>query len=109
MQRDHGTPQLCSGLENGDLYWSLLPKMVKELIFNLTKGFNNVGSGEYKKVHIRGHYFSFFPTIIHDYLSRGILVTTDYVPSLKTIAKEVTRNVHDDWPSKDLLVVQTLE
>lgn len=58
------------------------PKLVKKFIVNLSKGFNDARSGAYKKVHVRGNYFSFSPTIINDYLRRGVLIITDYVPSL---------------------------
>lgn len=59
-------------------------------------------------MHVRGHYFSLSPGIINDYLCGERLITTDRVLSLKSIVKEITRNVHDDCPSKDPLVASNL-
>ncbi|CAI8602437.1 unnamed protein product [Vicia faba] len=47
------------------------PNMVKEFIVNLPKGFNDAWCSEFRKVHIRGHFFGFSPTIVNDYLGRG--------------------------------------
>lgn len=43
------------------------PKLVKEFIVNLSKGFNDAGS-EFNKVCVRGNYFGFSPTIIIEYM-----------------------------------------
>lgn len=79
-----------------------------EFIVNLPKWFNDYGSNEYMKVHVQDHCFWFSSAIINDYLGRGRLITVDRVSSLKTIVKEITGNVHDDWPSKGLLVALNL-
>lgn len=37
-----------------------------------------------------------------------MIITTDCVPSLKTIAQEITGNIHDDCQSKGLLIAWNL-
>ncbi|KAI5412899.1 hypothetical protein KIW84_057501 [Lathyrus oleraceus] len=66
--------------------WHCYPKLVKEFIVNLTSGFNNAESREYRKVRDRVCCFSLLPTIINEYLGHGILINVDRLPSLKTIA-----------------------
>lgn len=70
--------------------------LVKKFIMDIPKGFNDAGRSDYRKVHVRGHCFGFSSAIVNNYLRRERLITDDRVPSLKTIAQEITRNIHDD-------------
>lgn len=55
------------------------PKLVKEFIVNFPKGFNDVGSKEFRKVHSHGHYFRFSSAIINEYRGRERIVIIDHV------------------------------
>lgn len=44
------------------------PKLVKEIIVNLLRGFNDAGSSEFGKVLELGHFFSFSLAIINKYM-----------------------------------------
>lgn len=83
------------------------PKLVKEFIVNLSKGFNDAGS-EFNKVRLRGHYFGFSPTIINECMWRGKLISISHIPSLNTITQKITGNVHDDWLAKGPLTASSL-
>lgn len=65
-------------------------------IVNLPKGFNDVGSNEYRNVHVHGHCFGFSLATINEYLGRGKIIIADRIPPLKIIAQEITRNIHDN-------------
>lgn len=56
----------------------------------LLKGFNDASSANLIKVHVCGHYYGFSRTIINEYLGRGRLINTDWLPSMKTIVHEIT-------------------
>lgn len=59
------------------------PKMVKEFIVNLPKGFNDARSSKFTKVHVRGHCFELFLAMINDHLVRGKLIIANHIPSFK--------------------------
>lgn len=48
------------------------------------------------------------PAIINDFLGRGRVINVGFLLSLKTIFREITGNVHEEWTSKDILVVANL-
>lgn len=81
------------------------PRLVKEFIVNLPSSFSDVGNAYYSKVCVKGHLFEFSPIVINDYLVRGRQTNASHFPSLKTIDRDITRNVHEDCPSKGLVVV----
>lgn len=62
------------------------PKLVKQFVVNIPKDFNNVGSKDFRKLHVQGCCFGLSSAIIIEYLGRGKLITADEVPSLKAIA-----------------------
>lgn len=70
--------------------------------------FDDVGSAEFRKVHVLGNYFGLSPTIINNYLGSGRLINGDCILSMKTIAQEITENIHDDWSAKGLLIASNL-
>lgn len=51
------------------------PKLVKEFIVNLPKGFNDDERRDFRKVHVGGYYLGFSPTTINEYLGRGKSMT----------------------------------
>lgn len=84
------------------------PKLVKEFIVNLSKGFNNGDISEFSKVYLHGPYFEFSLAIINEYLGRGRLITYDHISSMKTISQESTENVHDNWSAKGLFSASSM-
>lgn len=75
---------------------TLYPRLVKEFIVNLSKGFNDANSFKYSEVYVHGYCFGFSPTIINEYLGREKLTTIDRVPSINITTKEINANTHDD-------------
>lgn len=98
----------CSNNKDNVQYHTFYPKLVEEFILNIPKEFNEAKSKKFRKVHVRGNYFGFSPTIINKYLGRGKLITADRIPPLKCITQEITRNVHKDYPCKGLLHTTSL-
>lgn len=97
--------QLLKAMINVGQYY---PKLVKGFVINLPSGFNGVESGEYTKVHVRGYFFALFLIIINEYLGHGRPTTNDHFPILKTVAREITRNEHEEGLSNGLLVIINL-
>lgn len=79
------------------------PKLVKEFLVNLSATIDQPDSSEFNKVYVRGHAFVFSPTVINDYLGHGRIITTDRLPSMNTVAKEITGDENKSWPQKGSL------
>lgn len=60
------------------------------------------------KVHVIEHWFAFSYAITNDYLRCGRLITVYRIPSLKTISRDITWNMHEGWSSKGILVASNM-
>lgn len=78
------------------------PRLVKEFIVNLLKGFNDASSVEFRKVHVHGRSFGFSPTTINEHMGIGGLISADLASSMKTIAQEITGNIYDELPNHNI-------
>jgi len=73
---------------------------VKEFVVNISEHYDNLLTGEFQKVYVRGECVNFSPDIINRFLGIDKEGVVELEATYNQISREITANKVSTWPKK---------